>query len=350
MTEILQSTTSIGNIPEIKISVTPTAYPIAVATDDGIYRWPNLYTGTTTIVSGAPPNMIEFITPYIGSTVSGTLIRPEAHQYEANKVLTFSGAVNDLPPNQSVTSYNWNFGDGFTSAGNPVTHTYKVSNPATQASLTISLSDGREYSSGQLVSIYRAIEPKFINYVEDPNFDHDSLGTQPHLYNAGNVTNLVASGAVITVTSGWYDTPPHSLEIITHSGAAKEGTSISLGDLTAGNYYLSTIAKGQKGGEKVTIYGGTSAAAGHINVTLSSEPQTYAFGFTTAGGAQSYFAISTTEASSSRFNIDNVMVTASGIPTGLYVDGDQIWCVWLGPIPGASKSGTLKIEPNKIQF
>lgn len=348
MTEVLQSITSTSNAPEIKITVTPISYPISVATDDGIYRWPNLYTGVTTSVSGAPPNMSPIITPYIGNTVSGTITRPEAHQYEAHKVLTFSGSVFDIPANQTVTAYNWNFGDGFSSSGNPVTHTYQVSNPATQASLTIALSNGKEYSSGQLVSIYRAIEPKFINYVEDPNFDHDILGTQPHLWNAGNVENLVVSGALLTVTSGWYATPPHSLEIITHSGAAKEGASISLGELEAGNYYLSTVAKGQKGGEKVTIYGGTTTSAIHMDTILSIEPQTYGFGFTTTSG-KSYFAISTTEASTSNFNIDNVMVTASGIPTGFYFDGDSSWAGWTF-LAGASRSWTLKTEPNKVQF
>jgi hypothetical protein len=68
-----------------------------------------------------------------------------------NTMLTFTATTrisnqgNDITGNLTIIEYRWDFGDGVVGYGNPVGHTYKITNFQAQAALRVTDSKGRQW-------------------------------------------------------------------------------------------------------------------------------------------------------------------------------------------------------------
>jgi hypothetical protein len=107
---------------------------------------------TINIVSQPNPSVeVSFTTAPQGATftfTAGTTVYTTTSKYTApNTAITFTPSVilPLAPTNLHVVEYYWDFGDGVTGYGSPVTHTYTLSGTSPQAVLRVTDNYGREW-------------------------------------------------------------------------------------------------------------------------------------------------------------------------------------------------------------
>lgn len=69
-----------------------------------------------------------------------------------NQALTFTASAV-IPAGVTIKEYRWDFGDGNFGFGPTVTYTYRVANPTTQVSLTITDSFSRQKTRAKLMNL-----------------------------------------------------------------------------------------------------------------------------------------------------------------------------------------------------
>jgi hypothetical protein len=331
-------------IPELYIQVTPELQIESIGTDY-VYEWPNLYTGVGPLMNGV-------ITPYIGDTVNGTMVREASRYHATDTELTFSVSGYSIPTGVQLIECYWDFGDNNFAVGNPVSHIYTTSNPTTKVSVQCSFSNGQVVTNNKAIGLYRAFPLEYTNLVVDPSFEHDTPGGSAYNWFTGGLNGVATGPATITVVSGIAYEGNNSMQVTTLSGASAGSASILLGQLPGNaTYSVGMYLKGENGGEEVTaIFGGANIVGtyGSGSLTLTTDFQHLTFTATVPTQSDSYgLNIASSLTAAITFYIDAVMVV-QGTQLPPFFDGDYPFCTW-GGVAGQSISYTL-VENEIVQF
>jgi PKD repeat protein len=117
------------------INETKVTRPAEVVLD---FNWTGQGPAVTFTVGG---NTYPYAQQFLGLK-TGDPARYGANTTNTNQALVFT-ATAQIPAGVVVKEYRWDFGDGNIGYGPSVTYTYRVANPNTQVSLTVTDSFGR---------------------------------------------------------------------------------------------------------------------------------------------------------------------------------------------------------------
>jgi hypothetical protein len=173
--------------------------------------------------------------------------------------------------------------------------------------------------------------PFIDNYVQNPSFEHDTIGSAPAAW--ATTGGSLTAGATLTVVSTPVLIGSQALKIVTTAGS--QGAFLSLGTLPAGDYEFSWAI--QQPTTSGTVFVGMKDMGSTVenSVPVSAGWTNYTTGFATDGTAASpiWFRASGTQT----LIIDAITVSLGSRLSG-YGDGDRVGWAWTGT-PGNSTSG-----------